>query len=228
MVAIASGVECVQLDDQLPVAEQSVIDRVVLRSIEQLLDSLPIAAVLIDWDLRVVCWNPPAAELCTRWKASGPVSTLAAMGDNTPALPADVLAYCRFFKIGWRLRYGVRGVDLRHVESGGICLPHSTVAGLYASVRVVHFEVMQPCSPMFLIRLEDRREKMTPPSSSLMALARLSACERQVALLVSDGCSNEEVAQRLDKSVLTVKKQLRSIYQKLHVRSRGRLSALMH
>lgn len=228
-MAIASGAECVPLDDR-PAAEQSVVDRVVLRSLEQLLVSLPIAAVLIDWDFQVVCWNPRAAELCARWRSGAAVPTFAATATegDTPAIPADVLAYCRFFKIGWRLRYGVCGVGLPRVENGGICLPHLQVAGLYASIRVVHFEMMQPGSPMFLIRLEDKRDKTATPSGSLTALARLSACERQVALLVSDGYSNEEVAQRLDKSVLTVKKQLRSIYQKLHVRSRGRLSALMH
>jgi len=48
-----------------------------------------------------------------------------------------------------------------------------------------------------------------------------------VAQLVCQGLSNDEVARGLHKSVLTVKRQLRSIYQKLDVASRGRLTALM-
>ena len=58
-------------------------------------------------------------------------------------------------------------------------------------------------------------------------LERLSKCEREVARLVAEGCSNDEVARRLGKSVLTVKKQLRAIYQKLGVPTRARLGALL-
>jgi DNA-binding NarL/FixJ family response regulator len=49
--------------------------------------------------------------------------------------------------------------------------------------------------------------------------------QREVAQLVGQGCRNEEIAQRLGKSVLTVKKQLCSIYEKLDVPNRGRLIA---
>ena len=58
-------------------------------------------------------------------------------------------------------------------------------------------------------------------------IAKLTLREREVALLIGQGCSNDEAAHRLGKSVLTVKKQLRSIYQKLSVEGRGRLIALL-
>jgi DNA-binding NarL/FixJ family response regulator len=51
--------------------------------------------------------------------------------------------------------------------------------------------------------------------------------EREVALLVCEGCSNAEVARRPKKRPLTTKKQLASIFWKLNVRTRGRLRALM-
>lgn len=47
------------------------------------------------------------------------------------------------------------------------------------------------------------------------------------AQLVGQGRRNEEIAQRLGKSVLTVKKQLHSIYAKLDAPNRGRLIALL-
>ena len=77
---------------------------------------------------------------------------------------------------------------------------------------------------MFLIRLEDHG---TGPDPALDVLARLSHREREVARLVGQGLSNGEVALRLRKSVLTVKRQLRSVFQKLDVPSRGRLAALL-
>jgi len=58
-------------------------------------------------------------------------------------------------------------------------------------------------------------------------VARLSLREREVAMLVGQGCSNDEAALRLGKSVLTVKKQMRSIYEKLGIENRGRLIALL-
>ena len=58
-------------------------------------------------------------------------------------------------------------------------------------------------------------------------MARLSPRERDVARLVGQGCSNDEIASQLGKSVLTVKKQLRSVYEKLDLSGRGRLIALL-
>lgn len=56
---------------------------------------------------------------------------------------------------------------------------------------------------------------------------KLSVCERDVARLVAQGCSNDEVARALGKSVMTVKKQLGAIYRKLGVPTRGRLGAML-
>ncbi len=57
--------------------------------------------------------------------------------------------------------------------------------------------------------------------------AVLSDVERRVAVLVSEGCSNREVAGRLFVSVKTVEATLTRVYRKLGVRSRTQLSRLL-
>jgi DNA-binding CsgD family transcriptional regulator len=55
----------------------------------------------------------------------------------------------------------------------------------------------------------------------------LSRRELEVARLVADGASNTEVALALAISVATVKKHLIHVFEKLHVRSRSQLGAVL-
>ena len=56
----------------------------------------------------------------------------------------------------------------------------------------------------------------------------LTRRQYRVALLVSDGCSNAEIAHRLDISEQTVKNHLKAIFQRLGVTSRLQLAAFVH
>jgi DNA-binding CsgD family transcriptional regulator len=143
------------------------------------------------------------------------------------ALPARVLDFCRDFKATWEPALH-RCCALTSAE--GVDIPHPRIAGLKAFVNLLQLDAAPLSMPMFLVRFGDSDARAhTPPDSrgGLESLARLSLREREVALLIGQGCSNDEVANRLGKSVLTVKKQLRSIYQKLSLDSRGRLIALL-
>ena len=59
------------------------------------------------------------------------------------------------------------------------------------------------------------------------ASARLTAHELQVALLVSQGMTNREVAAALFLSPKTIEYHLSQIYRKLDVRGRSQLARLM-
>ncbi|MEV7098006.1 helix-turn-helix transcriptional regulator [Amycolatopsis sp. NPDC051045] len=59
------------------------------------------------------------------------------------------------------------------------------------------------------------RRQLTPP-------------ERDVAALVSEGLTNQQVARRLHRSPHTVNYHLRNIFRKLDVRSRVELTAYVH
>jgi DNA-binding CsgD family transcriptional regulator len=58
-------------------------------------------------------------------------------------------------------------------------------------------------------------------------LAQLTSREQEVAGLVCDGRSNQEIAENARLSVPMVKKHLHAVFRKLEVPSRSRLMTLM-
>jgi DNA-binding CsgD family transcriptional regulator len=75
-----------------------------------------------------------------------------------------------------------------------------------------------------------RRLATAPPpaqASAQLPVARLSSREREVAALVADGLTNGDIGDRLAVSKKTVEKHLASIFDKLGLRSRAQLAALL-
>ncbi|MEP7247272.1 MAG: helix-turn-helix transcriptional regulator [Gammaproteobacteria bacterium] len=58
-------------------------------------------------------------------------------------------------------------------------------------------------------------------------LQRLTAAERAVAIAIADGCSNQELADSLGKTVHTVKFLLHKIYGKSGIPGRAALVAAL-
>ncbi|MDD2781763.1 LuxR C-terminal-related transcriptional regulator [Sulfuricurvum sp.] len=63
---------------------------------------------------------------------------------------------------------------------------------------------------------------------SLTILDALSQREREVAIMLGDGATHQEISDALDITVRTVKAHATSIYQKLDVKDRLALSLLLH
>ena len=63
---------------------------------------------------------------------------------------------------------------------------------------------------------------------SLEILDSLSKREREVALLLGEGATHQEISDALDITVRTVKAHATAIYQKLDVKDRLALSLLLH
>src|SRR5206468_3509795 len=57
--------------------------------------------------------------------------------------------------------------------------------------------------------------------------SRLSPRERQIVTLLSDGCPNQQIADRLGLRLQTVKNHLSRIYRKLGVPNRVQLAVLV-
>ena len=82
--------------------------------------------------------------------------------------------------------------------------------------------------PHFLIEFENLRSADAKhEGAALSHLVQLTRREQQLARLVCDGRSNQEIADESGLSLETVKKHLHSVFRKLEVNSRSRLMALM-
>ncbi len=65
-------------------------------------------------------------------------------------------------------------------------------------------------------------------ASSAPEMARLSPREREVLEWLARGQSYKEIAERLSLAVETIRMNVKHIYSKLHVHSRGEATALLH
>ncbi len=65
-----------------------------------------------------------------------------------------------------------------------------------------------------------------PTAREGRAAATLSAREKEILALLSEGCANKQIAQKLGISADTVRTHLAHIYEKLHVRCRTEAAAL--
>lgn len=116
------------------------------------------------------------------------------------------------------------------VQAGasGYLLKSAEPEFLLAAVRTVHsgYSVIAPGS---IHSLFEHAARNTPPAGpDLSVLNILSVRERDVFLLAAKGLSNGEMAESLFVSEATVKTHLRSVLDKLELRTRLQLVAFAH
>lgn len=78
--------------------------------------------------------------------------------------------------------------------------------------------------PIFVLEFETAAGATPEEAAQASLLARLTRAEREVALVVAQGLSNEETAERLGKTVAAVKFLLHRVYKKLGVANRAKLA----
>lgn len=83
--------------------------------------------------------------------------------------------------------------------------------------------------PDFITALIARLAESAPkPVHEHEALTKLSIREREVALLLAQGMSHNEVSEKLKITVRTIKAHSSAIYEKLNIKDRLALSLLLH
>jgi DNA-binding CsgD family transcriptional regulator len=83
--------------------------------------------------------------------------------------------------------------------------------------------------PTFVLELDRRVHGVSLETAdrSVPVLQKMTPAERAVAMVLADGFSNQEIADRLGKTVDAVKFLLHRVYQKTGVPSRAALVAIL-
>jgi DNA-binding CsgD family transcriptional regulator len=191
--------------------------------LEGFLSRLPLPTILLRWNLKPIYQNKAAREFCALWE-KGPEK--AQLTKATSAIPPEILDRCRLLKQQWA--HAQRSDAPQLVEAQ---VHHPRASHLRATLHLRQLSSAGVAQPHFLIECEDLRSPAVaitgPASTPLPHLVRLTRREQEVARLVCEGCSNQEIADDACLSLPMVKKHLHAVFRKLEVPSRSRLIALM-
>src|SRR6266704_2424684 len=194
--------------------------------LEDFLSRLPLPTILLRWNLKPIYQNRAARDFCAVWE-KGPEE--AQLTQATSPIPSEILDRCRLLKQQWAHaqrpvapQTGFKEERVHHPRS-----PH-----LRATLHLKQLSSCGVAQPHFLIECEDLRRQAvlsTGPAASarLPHLVRLTKREQEVARLVCEGRSNQEIADSARLSLAMVKKHLHAIFRKLEVTSRSRLITMM-
>jgi DNA-binding CsgD family transcriptional regulator len=181
--------------------------------------------MLLRWNLKLIYQNRAARDFCAVWE-KGPED--AQLTKATSPIPSEILDRCRLLKQQWAHaqrpvapQTGFKEERVHHPRS-----PH-----LRATLHLKQLTSCGVAQPHFLIECEDFRcaALSTGPAATarLPHLVRLTRREQEVARLVCEGRSNQEIADNACLSLPMVKKHLHAVFRKLEVPSRSRLMTLM-
>ena len=186
-------------------------------SLQQFLRGLPLPTVLLNWELDPVYHNAAAAEDALAW-AGGSLNLKRA---RSFSVPPDLLAELQSMRQTWTTAMQTEPASAPFLRRE---LRHPKIAGLRAILSMTTLRSPHMGNPSFLLRFE---RAGVAKGEKLNSLSQLSVRERELALLICEGQSNQEIADSLGKSLATVKSELHSVFKKLEVESRGKLMALL-
>ena len=200
-------------------------ERAVRVTLEQFMRRLPLPTVLLRWNLRLAYRNQAGAESCAVWQR-GPLG--ARFIKLKAPIPPEILNQCRVLKKRWEQ---LSPLSIASANLADETVRHPTQRDLRATISLKQSSLAAFARPHFLIEFEDLRGSSGTgyqiSRDSLSHLVRLTRREQNLARLVCDGRSNQEIADESGLSLQTVKRHLHSIFCKLQVPSRSRLMTLM-
>jgi DNA-binding CsgD family transcriptional regulator len=197
--------------------------RAVRTDLESSLLDLPVATLLLNWQLGVEHANRLAARMCMAWQHGFAHARTRKPGRLE--VPPDLLAACRQLRQSWSSP-GHGGIRLLRRT-----LSHPQHPELHATITLLRPHSLRLAAPTFLIRITEVTASVGGAggeSADVTALlTRLSSAEREILPHLRRGLSNKEIAVALGKAVPTVKKQLHAVMAKAGVTSRTRLITLL-
>jgi DNA-binding CsgD family transcriptional regulator len=170
----------------------------------------PHGFAILDCNLKLLQTNDEAHELCAAWDDA------PATGHTMWRPPRDIARECRALHQDWRTRVRA-GVDANALHRR---IAHSRRPGLIASITMIAPSTEGLSEPAFVLEFTRIREDGG-------VLQKLTTAERAVAIVIAGGFSNQEIAERLGKTVHAVKFLLHRIYEKTGVTNRAALVAML-
>jgi len=119
--------------------------------------------------------------------------------------------------------------DAAHAGASGFLLKASSPEDIVSAVRAAHTgdAFMSPTSPRQLLEQLRSDTGRRGHRAARKTLSALTDREREVAIAVAEGLTNDAIAARLNVSASTVKAHLSTIQTKLNVDSRVRIAVLV-
>ncbi|HSI86876.1 MAG: response regulator transcription factor [Candidatus Methylacidiphilales bacterium] len=183
--------------------------------------ALPSAAVVLDWDLRVLHHNALCEALCHRWRTADEAGNKKRPRAFT--VPGDILAAIE------AIRPAI--IEAKTNRPGGKKnLPTTSVENrrmpaLSAEIQFLPSRTLSLSKGMFLVTLV-QRDTQQRNEQVWNNLALLTRRERECVELAARGLGNESIGERLGTSKSTVRNQFSSIYSKLGLTTRREIIAL--
>jgi DNA-binding CsgD family transcriptional regulator len=186
---------------------------------------MPVPLALVDWNLNLVFANTAAYEQCAIWNF-GIQKARVYNAREKFKIPPEIVEKIKLMKSEIAIitpqkldklmpppRKVISGTDIRWT------------ARLSASN---HGQTSLARPGFFILfyaphHVEDKNDPTAQQKRKLMDLQKLTHAEREIVEQVCMGHTNQEIAEALSKSILTVKTQLNSIFRKLEVRNRSTL-----
>jgi DNA-binding CsgD family transcriptional regulator len=187
------------------------------QAFEDYLRRLPLATMLLGWNMEQIYQSQAAREFCGLWQRGRQAARL--LKPNAP-LPAEFLDGCGRLRKRWE---EVSPANLSDQGYRHETVHHPDNSQMRATISLKASPGITP--PHFLVECEELLPKHE--QTQLPHLARLTKREQEITRFVCDGRSNQEIADTGVLSVAMVKKHLHSIFRKLEITSRSRLIALM-
>lgn len=194
------------------------------QSVVSYLADLPVPALRLSWDLKLVFANRAARRLVEEWN-HGSDDARRTKRASRIRIPADIRAACKTIR-----KNILDSADASWpppVLPGPVRLVCPQNHGLSAVIRPSLWKNNPLGDPGFWVQFETHADNDGAPCN-LVTLSMLSPAERMVAEMVRRGLSNAEIAKCLHRSLSTVKAQLQSAFRKLEVRNRAGLIAKLH
>jgi len=205
--------------------EEEVIAR---NSLQQFINLLPQGVLLVNARHELVFANHEAFHACAIWN-HGAGAARRFNGRAVFAVPSAFLeCYHQLMERHYASalsdpeahhapeRHRITHPSLPHLQGdlSLFSLDDPLLSRPYLFAQIINRQMLDASGPVAMDR-------------QLTVLARLTQREREVALLVRDGFTNEQIADRLHKGLGTVKNQLQSVFTKLEIGSRAKLISLL-